>query len=150
MKIKGGDNTVKEVTRFLLQYCKMPTISVILSQYGKLYKRIICFFYLCHRARRLSSVDCFSVAFPTKPCCCSLRSATSSSSCWSSPRRLVAEDRAASRGLSCSTDWQISWMQCKSGARVADPQCNQLVHLVHFIGMFQNTAAIKLLYDCLI
>lgn len=106
-----------------------------------------CFFYLCHRAKRLSSVDCFSVAFPTKPCCCSLRSATSSSSCWHSPSRLVADDRAASRGLSCSTDWQISWMEHRSGTRVVDPQCNRLVHLN---GMFQNTVIIKLLYDQLI
>lgn len=70
---------------------------------------LYCLLYLCHKARRLSKVACFSAAFPTNSPCCFWRLVTSSSSWLPSPSLFMAEHRAISLGFSCSTAWQTSW-----------------------------------------
>lgn len=94
------------VPQFILQMLQFPIkLTDIVTHYYLL--------YLCHSARRLSIVDCFSVAFPINSCCCFLRLATSSSSWLPSPSLFMAEDRAISLVFSCSTAWQTSWVKQK-------------------------------------
>lgn len=61
--------------------------------------------YLCQSATRLSSVNCFSLAFPINSCCCLLHWVISFNNGWPCSSLFMSEDRAFSLELICSIAW---------------------------------------------